>query len=567
MQSNYSPEVSSTYIHPNANHIADNSSCSPSRQKQISPKLRRSPSKPMHASPLATDKEGPSKRKLNSCEKISDKAKRTTNGTEHMPPHLRRCSTGVNNSTVIQNHVPSQSNYSAMLNLSPDVGSIEEGRRLFEILLRPLTVAVFMDKYWEKQPLRVDRKRSEFYEDLLSSDSIDKMLRQNHVEFTKNIDVQFKDGNEVITPVGRALPPTIWQYYSDGCGIKILNPQTFLPAIHSMNATLQEYFQCMIDSTVHLGSKNGEGYPPRYEDAEMVILQIEGKKHWRLYRPLHRSSMLSRESKNVDLNQMGAFGPPVMDVILNAGDLLYFPRGYVNETTSMADCHSLHLQISLYRKQTFGDLLEILLPMALKEAINENLSLRRGLPLDIWQNMGVVNSDNYYRERDSVIAQIKECFETVARHVKSDNTLDNAVDQMALRYQHDALPPKLTPEEEVRSVYGTKITAGEDGSPEYNYIELDTRIRLIRGNVVRMVRHDNGIRVYYSSENSKDHHGFEENYLEINPTEAPAVEVLIKAYPLYITPRDLQLEGNDKNLFVAQDLWERGILMSHDPLV
>lgn len=453
-----------------------------------------------------------------------------------------------------------------MLNLSPDVGSIEEGRRLFEILLRPLTVAIFMQEYWEIQPLRLDRKRSEFYEDLLSSEAIDKMLRTNHVEFIKHVDLQFKDGNEFHSPNGRALPPSIWQYYHEGCSIKFLSPQTFLPPLHSMIATLQEYFQCMIDSVVQLGSRNSEGTPPRYEDAETIILQIEGKKHWRVYRPIQRINVLSREAKNVNVNET-ALGPPIFDVELKAGDLMYFPRGYVYETTSSADCHTMYLQISLYRRQTFGDLLEILLPLALKEAINENLSLRRGLPVDIWQNMGVVNSDNYYRERDALITQIKECFDTVARHVKADNTLDNAVDRMALRYQHDALPPKLTPEEEVRTVYGTRITAGDDGAPEYNYLELDTKIRLIRGNVVRMVRHDNGIRVYYSSENSKDHRLYDENYLEINPGDAPAIEVLIKSYPLYTTPRDLQLESNDKNLFVAQDLWERGILMCHDPLV
>lgn len=329
-----------------------------------------------------------------------------------------------------------------------------------------------------------------------------------------------------------------------------------------MNATLQEYFQCMIDSNVYLTSKNSEGYAPRYDDIEIFVLQIEGKKHWRVYKPLHRSNILSRESKNAD-----PVGEPALDVVLKAGDLLYIPRGFIHEATNIADSHSLHLTLSMYRKQTFGDLLEILLPMALKEAISENVTLRKGLPLDIWQNMGVVNSDNYYRERDAVITQIKECFEAVCRHVKADSNLDNAVDQMALRYQHDALPPKLTADEELRSVYGTKITAGEDGCPEYIYIELDTKIRLIRGNVVRMVRHDNGIRVYYSSENSKEYHGFEENYLEINPSDAPAVEVLIKAYPLFITPRDLQLENNDKNLFVAQDLWERGILMTDKPLV
>ncbi|KAJ6636090.1 Bifunctional lysine-specific demethylase and histidyl-hydroxylase NO66 [Pseudolycoriella hygida] len=564
MQSNHSPEVSSTYSHLNANKSTESCASSPSRKKPISPKLRRSPSKLLTTPPAA---ENFHKRKMNSNEKSAEKMRRP-NGFDSQPTNSNDTNHLYNDNNMTEDHETSQSHssrstdYNSMLNLTPEVGSIEEGKRLFGILMRPLQVTTFMEKHWEQQPLRVDRKCPDFYKDLLSSEVIDRMLRHNHVDFTKSIDIQFKDGNEVITPMGRALPPTIWQYYSDGCGIKIVNPQTFLPAIHSMNATLQEYFQCMIDSNVHLSSKNSDGHAPRYDDIEIFVLQIEGKKHWRIYKPAHRHNVLSREAKNVD-----PIGEPVLDVILRAGDLLYFPRGFIHETTTLADSHSLHLTLSMYRKQTYGDLLEILVPMALKEAINSNINLRKGLPLDIWQNMGVVNSDNYFRERDAVIAQIKDCFETVCRYVRADTTLDNAVDQMALRYQHDALPPKLTADEELRSVYGTKITSGEDGCPEYVYIELDTKIRLIRGNVVRMVMCDSGIRVYYSSENSKDHHGFEENYLEINPSDAPAIEVLIKAYPLFITPADLQLESNDKSLCVAQDLWEKGILMTDKPLV
>lgn len=566
MQSTHA-EVSSTHSHPNANNGTENSSSSPSRKKANSPKLRRSSSLPGSTASTANDKESGLKRKLGSNEKVAEKLKRTSNGTtDSMPSNSKDAKRlpATDDDATSDQLFPrtSQSNYARILNLTPDTGSIEEGKRLFEVLIRPYKVAYFMEKMWEKHPLRTVRKCPTFFKELLSIDSIDKMLRHNHLEFTKNVELQFKEGNEAMTPIGRALPPTIWQYHNDGCGIKVINPQTYIPSLHAMNATLQEYFQCMIESTVYLGSKNSDGYEPRYEDVETLILQIDGKRHFRVYKPTHRTTVLPRESKNADPVE-----PPVEDVILMAGDVLYFPRGFVHEATTAAESHYLHLNLSLYRKQTFGDLLEILFPMALKEAMTENINLRKGLPLDIWQNMGVVNSDNYYRDRDVVIAEIKRCFETVCRYVKSDTTLDNAVDQMALRYQHDALPPKLTEEEELRSVYGTKIATGEDDSPEYHYLELDTKIRLIRGNVVRMVRHDNGIRVYYSSENSKDHHGFEENYLEINPSDAPAVEVLIKAYPLYITPSDLQLENNDKNLFVAQDLWERGILMTNNPLV
>lgn len=461
----------------------------------------------------------------------------------------------------------SKPTYSAALNLTPHTGSIEEGERLFGVLIKPVLVPTFMASYWEQKPIRIQRRFADYYKDLISTEVIDKMLRENHVEFTKNIDItQYKDGvRETLNPNGRAMPPCVWHYYGEGCSIRILNPQTFLPAIHSLNATLQEYFQCMVGANVYLTPKNSQGFAPHYDDIEAFVLQVEGKKHWRVYKPTGRSNMLPRESsKNLSQEEIGE---PCLDVILEAGDLLYFPRGFIHQATTLKDCHSLHITVSVYQKQTYGDLLEILIPMALKEAINENVDLRRGLPLNIWQKLGVVNSDTFFPERESIIKQIKSCFEKVCRYVKSDTNLDNAVDQMALRYQHDAMPPKLTPEEELRSVYRSKAMVTQHGVVDSPFIEVDTKIRLIRANVLRLVRHGDEIRVYYSSENSKEYHGLEENFLEIEPTDAPAIEVLIKTYPTFITPDQLQLEDDDRNLTVAQDLWEKGILMTDEPLL
>lgn len=347
--------------------------------------------------------------------------------------------------------------------------------------------------------------------------------------------------------------------------MRILNPQTFLPEIHSLNATLQEYFQCMVGANVYLTPKNSQGFAPHYDDIEAFVLQVEGKKHWRVYKPTDENSILPRESsRNFKQDEIGE---PCLDVVLEAGDMLYFPRGYIHQASTLKDSHSLHITVSVYQKQTYGDLLEVLIPLALKEAIHNNVELRRGLPLNIWQRLGVVNSDSYLPERDAIIQQINSYFDKVCRFVKKDASLDNAVDQMALRYQHDAMPPKLTAEEEVRSVYSSKAEVSSHGVVDSPFIEVDTKIRLIRANVLRMVRYGDEIRVYYSSENSKEYHGFEENFLEIEPSDAAAVEVLIKAYPTFITPDQLQLEDDDRNLMVAQDLWEKGILMTEEPLV
>lgn len=617
MQSNDSPELSSaysSYSHQDASTTEVGSS-NASRKKSFSPKARKSPNRSVSSTPHSNDKDMHHKRsslELNSDDETKDShsapAKSKRNKMTDKPKSLKTNRKSQNQNQFSEKigakmkgrngsaeptnskgsvrltddddnssdfvaprkkspFTVSKSHYSKSLNLTAQTGSIEEGQKLFGVLIKPIPVTTFMSQYWEKKPIRVERHCPSYFKEVLSTEAIDEMLRENHLEFTKNIDItQYKDGvRETLNPIGRASAPVVWDFYSKGCSVRVLNPQKFLPAIHSMNATLQEYFQCMTGANIYLTPPNSQGFAPHYDDIEAFVLQIEGKKHWRVYKPRSRNECLPRESsKNLEPSEIGEL---CLEVVLEAGDSLYFPRGYVHQANTVDDCHSLHITLSVYQKQTFADLLEILIPMAMKEAFNENLSLREGLPLNIWQCMGLVNSDNYYPERDGMIKRIKTCFETVCRYVKADSALDNAVDQMALKYQRDALPPKLTSDEELRSVYSTKATVTADGEMDFPFIEANTKIRLIRGNVLRMVRHGDEIRVYYSSENTMEYHEFEENFLEISPSNAPAVEVLIKAYPTFITPAQLQLEDDDSNLSVAQYLWERGMLMTDEPLV
>lgn len=50
-------------------------------------------------------------------------------------------------------------------------------------------------------------------------------------------------------------------------------------------------------------------------------------------------------------------GKPILDVVLEEGDLLYFPRGFIHQGDCQPDAHSLHITISSYQKNSWGDLL------------------------------------------------------------------------------------------------------------------------------------------------------------------------------------------------------------------
>lgn len=55
--------------------------------------------------------------------------------------------------------------------------------------------------------------------------------------------------------------------------------------------------------------------------------KVEGKKRWRVYRPSDEAAVLPRHSSpNLTDEQVGE---PVLEVVLEPGDLLYFPRHVV----------------------------------------------------------------------------------------------------------------------------------------------------------------------------------------------------------------------------------------------
>lgn len=86
------------------------------------------------------------------------------------------------------------------------------------------------------------------------------------------------------------------------------------------------------------------------------------------------SDLLARESShNFSRDEIGE---PFMEVTLNAGDLLYFPRGTIHEGRTDDDAHSLHITVSVYQHTAYVDLLEHIVPEALKNASINDISFR-----------------------------------------------------------------------------------------------------------------------------------------------------------------------------------------------
>ncbi|XP_076360505.1 bifunctional lysine-specific demethylase and histidyl-hydroxylase NO66 isoform X2 [Tachypleus tridentatus] len=440
--------------------------------------------------------------------------------------------------------------------------SASEGKKCFKWVIQPVTLAKFFSELWEKKPLLVKRHNQDYFKNLFNSKDLDRILREKHLQFSKNIDItSYINGKrETHNPDGRCYAPVVWDFYQNGCSVRLLNPQTYSRTVWKLCSVLQEYFGSFVGANVYLTPAGTQGFAPHYDDIEAFILQLEGRKLWKLYSPRSPSEELPRYSSPNFSREV--IGEPILSVELQAGDLLYFPRGIIHQASTPEDSHSLHITLSTCQKNTWGDLLEKLVPQALSLAITEDIEFRHSLPLDYLKHMGVANCDVESPERDEFLKKIHHLFSKLVQFAP----IDSAVDQMAKTFIHDCLPPVLTEREKRCSIHGSAERWDNGQVVGAAELDPDTEIKFVRQGVIRLVMEEEYVRLYHTLENSRIYHEEEPQYIDIGGERAPAVEFLLHSYPEYVSIDALPLPTLEEKMDLASLLYDKGLLVTREPL-
>ncbi|MDP5215257.1 cupin-like domain-containing protein [Pseudoalteromonas tunicata] len=90
----------------------------------------------------------------------------------------------------------------------------------------------------------------------------------------------------------------------------------------------------------------GQGtFDKHFDTHDVFAIQLIGKKRWKLYNPSFEKPLPIHKSKPL-LSQSPQ--EPVLDIILNEGDMLYIPRGMWHEAIPIENQETLHLAIGTY---------------------------------------------------------------------------------------------------------------------------------------------------------------------------------------------------------------------------
>ncbi len=122
-----------------------------------------------------------------------------------------------------------------------------------------------------------------------------------------------------------------------------------LPALHftwgplrELCAGLERHLSHAVHANAYLTAGDTTGFLPHYDAHEVFVLQIGGKKRWRVDAPPvplpHKSQPFVRPGP--------ARAAPLLEVELLPGDLLYLPRGYVHSAVT-SDSFSAHVTVGV----------------------------------------------------------------------------------------------------------------------------------------------------------------------------------------------------------------------------
>jgi len=122
-----------------------------------------------------------------------------------------------------------------------------------------------------------------------------------------------------------------------------------------------------------------------------------------------------------DVNEE-TLGEPTHVITMETGDLLYFPRGVIYQCKAKEQGHSTHVTISTYQEHSWGDFMVHAVQQAIETALENDVRIRAGLPINFRGFLGTANNMGAY-----VAEEEKEAKDGAPKAEHSSNMSDDRV--------------------------------------------------------------------------------------------------------------------------------------------
>lgn len=239
----------------------------------------------------------------------------------------------------------------------------------FASLLGPLAIGDFERHFLEKRRLVVtatDRERASavlprwILDRLVTSD----FLPERRLEVLREGDVLPRSayrGDD-----GRVRASALETLAREGVSFVVNGIDDDVPAIARIADSIERRLGHDVWVNAYVTHGSGGALAPHYDDHDVIVLQLEGRKRWFGHgSPVE--SPIESSPDGVD------FGPPTWDVLVEPADVLYLPRGEVHHT-SVEGTHAIHLTFGIDTRRGVDLLRSLVDRAALDEAFRRDVT-------------------------------------------------------------------------------------------------------------------------------------------------------------------------------------------------
>ncbi len=291
----------------------------------------------------------------------------------------------------------------------------------FARLIHPMSPDTFFNEYWEQRPLILSRKEPGYYSELFSIKELDSVLfftrpKPPEIRVVQNQQELLPD--KYVKPDGSLNLNQLYKVHYEGQTLIVNGLQQFWKPLAIFCRTLQSFLNHAVVANTYLSPKNSKGLLPHFDTHDVFVLQVEGSKHWQIYGAFQPVPLLNSFQPVIPEEKLGK---PLHSVCLEAGDLLYMPRGFVHQAAT-AESSSLHLTIGVYPTQWFDLIVNALQAVSMKDA-----RFRKALPVG-------------FLDRHEMMAYLKDQLQELTELLSQEAQVEEAVELLTEQFIRQTIP-------------------------------------------------------------------------------------------------------------------------------
>jgi lysine-specific demethylase/histidyl-hydroxylase NO66 len=248
--------------------------------------------------------------------------------------------------------------------------------------------AEFGTRHWGRAPLLVRGCDPDGFRDLLDLDGVDELLsrrglRTPFLRLARNGAVV--DSRSFTGPGGvgaeiadQVRDDAVAALFADGTTVVLQALHRTWPAVADLATALGTELGHPVQANAYVTPASSRGFSAHYDVHDVFVLQLAGRKHWTVHAPVHPDP-LRDQPWNDHADEVAARArddEPALDTVLDPGDALYLPRGWLHAATALGGV-SAHLTVGVHVVTRFA------LVEALTALVAGDPRLRASLPLGV----------------------------------------------------------------------------------------------------------------------------------------------------------------------------------------